>query len=505
MNIKLPLSISLALLISACHHDSDITNLTDIPDTTDEVLKGIISNKSLTGNPMAGRNIPDINGDQAQLGMRLFFSKSLGGDSDSACVTCHHPSLGGGDNLSLPVGVGAVNPDLLGSGREHDSNAPHNDGGPPVPRNAPTTFNIAGWDSVLFHDGRVESLGKTATKSGDDGEGIRTPDIAFGSEDGLSGDNMVQAQARFPVTSPEEMKGFNHDDKDNQGIRDFLASRLGGYGSGVGLLSNTSYWLEKFRSAFSNANGTAEELITEQNIALLIGEYERSQSFVETPWKQFVEGNDSALTDQAKNGALLFFNTVENGGANCSSCHSGDFFTDEKFHNLAMPQLGRGKGNGDDGTDDFGRFRESKVDGDMYAFRTPTLLNVEVTGPWNHAGSYTSLDAVVRHHLNPTNALASYDVSQLTQTGIQNLDKLQANSAKALAMLEADRTAGKTVIENIDLSSEQVDDLVSFLKSLTDPCVKDRSCLAKWIADPMNDIDPNGNQLNAVDSNGKLL
>ncbi len=498
---KILLPLGITLLASACGSSSS-NSLTD--STTDTTLRAIIDNNSLTGNPMAGRRIPDISSSQAQLGMRLFFSKALGGDRDSACVTCHHPSLGGGDDLSLPIGVGAVNPNLLGTGREHSSNATHYDGGPPVPRNAPTTFNIAGWDSVLFHDGRVESIGKTPDKSGDDGEGIRTPDIDFGSEDGLSGDNLVQAQARFPVTSPEEMKGFNNQDKGNQEIRDFLAARLGGYGSNAGEIPITSYWLEKFRTTYNDAEGTAEDLITEQNISFLIGEYERSQSFVETPWKKYIEGNNSALTDHAKNGALLFFNTIENGGANCSSCHSGDFFTDEAFHNVAMPQLGRGKGNGD-GSDDFGRFRESKAEADMYAFRTPTLLNVEVTGPWSHAGAYTSLEAVVRHHLNPADALSTYDSSQLSQTGIQNLDKLQSNSAKALEKLEADRASGKSVIQDVNLTETQVGDLVAFLKSLTDPCVKDKSCMSPWVVDPINDLDPNGDQLNAIDQDGNLL
>ena len=478
---KFLLPLSITLFISACNHDG-----TESKDTS---LSKIIIANALTGDPMANRSIPNINSQQAQLGMRLFFSKSLGGDRDSACVTCHHPILGGGDELSLSVGVGAVNPDLLGTGREHDNSAPNNDGGPPVPRNAPTTFNIAGWDSVLFHDGRVESLGKTADLNGDDGEGIRTPDSPLNEEDALAGTNLTQAQARFPVTSPEEMKGFNNDDKDNQGIRDYVSSRLGGYGEGAGELSDNNYWLEKFRTAFNNATGTAEELINEQNVSFLIGEYERSQSFVDTPWKRYIEGDKSALSDKEKKGALLFFNSQANNGANCSSCHSGDFFTDEDFHNLAMPQLGRGKGDGVDGSDDFGRFRETNAVDDIYAFRTPSLINVEVTGPWSHAGSYTSLEAVVRHHLNPDDAINNYNTNQLTQAGIQNLDKLQTNTQKALAKLADDRIAGKDVIQNTALTDDQVDELIEFLKALTDPCVKDRDCLASWIVDPVQDAE----------------
>jgi len=502
---KLPilsLSLCIALGLSACN-DSDNNSNNDHRSHLDQDLQQLIAAHDLTGDPLIGRDIPDIHSPKAQLGMRLFFSKSLGGDRDSACVTCHHPTLGGGDNLSLPVGVGAVDADLLGLGREHSSSAPHFDGGPTVPRNAPTTFNIAGWDQLLFHDGRLESLGKTPNAQGDDDQGIRTPDSAFDNADPLSGKNLATGQARFPVTSTEEMKGFNHEDKDNQGIREHLASRLGNYGAGAGELIDPSYWLSRFQNALGEPNGTAEALITEQNIAMMIGEYERSQAFAETPWKNYVQGDQYAISEDAKKGAKLFFSSYEDGGADCASCHSGDFFTDEFFHNIAMPQIGRGKGDGDDGSEDFGRFRESHNDFEKFAFRTPTLLNVEVTGPWSHAGAYTSLEAVVKHHLNPAYAVANYDFSQLTQSNIQNLDNMARNTQAALDHLEADRNAGLNVIKNIDLNDHDVYYLVEFLKTLTDPCVKDRACLAAWIP-PANE-DPNGDQLEAVDASGTPL
>ncbi|MGV6808514.1 MAG: cytochrome-c peroxidase [bacterium] len=505
---KLPifsLSLLLALGLSGCDDsDSDLDNHNnDKHSQLDQELQQLISSHHLTGDPLIGRDIPDINSPKAQLGMRLFFSKSLGGDRDAACVTCHHPTLGGGDNLSLPVGVGAVDPNLLGLGREHSSTAAHFDGGPTVPRNAPTTFNIAAWDQLLFHDGRLESLGKTPQANGGDGQGIRTPDSTFGTADPLAGNNLAMGQARFPVTSTEEMKGFNHEDKDNQGIREHLASRLGNYGAGAGELIDPSYWLTRFQQALGEPNGSAENLITEQNIAMMIGEYERSQAFAETPWKHYVQGDQDAISDDAKKGAKLFFSSYENGGADCASCHSGDFFTDELFHNIAMPQMGRGKGDGDDGSEDFGRFRETKNDFEKFAFRTPTLLNVEVTGPWSHAGAYTSLEAVVKHHLNPAHAVANYDFSQLSQSNIQNLDKMARNTQAALDRLSADRAAGLNVIKDIDLGDTEVYYLVEFLKTLTDPCVKDRDCLAAWI--PPAGEDPNGDQLEPVDASGQSL
>lgn len=491
------LSVMLSMTLAGCH----------LPDNTalNNEVEAVIEANNLSGDPMAGRDIPDINSAKAQLGMRLFFSKSLSGDQDTACVSCHHPMLGGGDALSLPIGVAAQDPDLLGPGRLHDSAAAHYDGGPTVPRNAPTTFNIAAWDAVLFHDGRLESLGKTAGANGNDNQGIRTPDASFGQADNLSGTDLPQAQARFPITSPEEMKGFNHDDKDNQAIRDYLASRLGGYGDGAGELADSAYWLALFREAYDDPTASAEELITEQNIAELISIYERSQSFVDTPWKRFIDGDVLALSPDAKRGALLFFRTPAEGGAGCADCHSGDFFTDEQFHNIAMPQLGRGKGDGDDGSEDFGRFRETGDEADKFAFRTPSLINVAATGPWGHAGAYTTLEAVVRHYLGPEAAVYNFDFDQLDQPGIQNQDTMIAMTQQALDKLAAERSAGTSKLPVITLSDDQVDQLVAFLEALTDPCVEDRECLSPWIPDPADNPDPNGHQLSARNAAGGLL
>jgi cytochrome c peroxidase len=69
----------------------------------DKQLKQIISENHLTGNVMQDRQTPDISSPKAQLGMRLFFSKSLGGDQSVACVTCHHPALGGGIIFLYPL------------------------------------------------------------------------------------------------------------------------------------------------------------------------------------------------------------------------------------------------------------------------------------------------------------------------------------------------------------------------------------------------------------------
>lgn len=463
----------------------------------DTALRDVLAATNLTGDAAAGRVLPSIDDPVAQLGMKLFFSKALGGDSDSACVTCHHPFLGGGDDLPLPIGVAAELPDLLGPGRAHSAAGVEFDGGPTVPRNAPTTFNLALWDSVLFHDGRLESLTKVPGTNGSDGQ-IRTPDSPFGVVDPAGIPNLAVAQARFPVTSPEEMRGFVFEaGNTNNDVRTHLAERLQGNTAPLELITND--WLEEFRTAFANPTGTAVELITYENIALAIAEYERSQVFTTNGFTEYLAGNNEALSGDAKLGAMLFY-----GEAGCAGCHSGDTMTDEGFHVIAMPQIGRGKGNdnGVNDDDDFGRFRETGLEADRYAFRTPSMLNVATTGPWGHAGAYANLEDVVRHHADPRTAIENYDYSQLA-AGIQT-DNMVVNTGFALDQLDALRAAGTSRLPEITLSDADVMRITAFLESLTDPCLTDIQCIGRWVPSA-TDTDPDGMRVRAIDRLGNPL
>ena len=432
---------------------------------TDLALRRIIQANGLTGDPTRGLDLPSIHEPLAVLGRKLFFSKSLGGDRDSACVTCHHPVLGGGDGLALSIGVGANDPDLLGPGRTHP------DGDLPVPRNAPTTFNIVVWQKGLFWDSRVENL---------DGGGIRTPDSEHGTADAEAGESIAAAQARFPVTSPEEMRGFEFVlDGTNAEVRTALEARL----------IEDGRWAAEFEAAF----GSSE--IGYERIAAAIAAYQESQVFADTPWSAYVQGDNDAITEPAKRGALLFFRGVEDGGANCASCHAGDFFTDEDFHSICAPQIGRGKGDGFKGSNDFGRARETSNRNDRFSFRTPTLLNVSATGPYLHSGAYDDLADVVRHHLDPQAAIERFDPSSVPHAASEDFER---NTQEMLDFLEVSGRGIEFFRAPLEHTEQQVEDLVAFLEALTDPCVLDRECLSPWIADPATD-DVDGHLLLAID------
>ncbi len=293
--------------------------------------------------------------------------------------------------------------------------------------------------------------------------------------------------------------------KPHRTIRAILSARLGDYGIGEGQLAD-SRWPAAFERVFGPAASVAE-LVTDQHIAAALGAYERSQVFVNTPWRAYVQGDDQAISLAAKRGALLFFRDPGAGGAGCASCHSGDFFTDEQFYTLAVPQVGPGKHDDpyydspDVQADDFGRWYATFDEADRYAFRTPTLLNVEVTGPYGHDGAYATLEGIVRHHLNPAEAVQRYDVPSSTPA-CRRSGPLSI-TAKALAKLAEDRRLERTTLQDVRLTDRQVQDLIAFLHTLTDPCVKDPACLAPWLPAP-GEPDPDGLRLSARFEAGKV-
>jgi len=376
------------------------------------------------------------------LGQALMFDKELSGNRDISCATCHHPLLHTGDGLSVSIGTGGrgLGPArLLGAGRNL------------IPRNAPEVFNrgLPEW-RTMFWDLRVSGTADT---------GFLSP---AGNQLPAGLDNPLAVQAMFPVTSRDEMRGAAGDrdvfgelneiaalgDQDFTGIWEALLQRL---------LAIPEY-VTLFNEAYPDV-ATSE--LGFQHAANAIAAFEiKAWTLLDSPWDRYVEGDESALSDEAKRGAMLFF-----GDAGCAQCHSGNLFTDQKAHDVGTPQVGPGKGA--ESPQDFGRGRETGEAGDRYAFRTPPLRNVAITGPWMHDGAFTTLRAAVLHHLDPASSLRHYDVGQLAPLMQGTFQGDQATIDAILANLDP------LVATPKDLSDEQVNELLTFLEALTDPAASD--------------------------------
>lgn len=126
------------------------------------------------------------------------------------------------------------------------------------------------------------------------------------------------------------------------------------------------------------------------------------------------------LTDSEIRGKDLFFSDK----TKCSQCHSGFQFTNYTFENNGLYEH----------YEDIGRYHFTGEESDKHKFKVPTLRNIELSAPYMHDGSFNTLIDVIEHY----------------NSGGKN------HSSK------------NTIIQPLNLSSEQKADLEAFLKSLTD-------------------------------------
>jgi cytochrome c peroxidase len=386
----------------------------------------------------------EIGAAKVQLGQLLFFDKVLSGNNNISCATCHHPLLQTGDGLSLSVGEGGRGLGVSRAAGERTTGIRQR-----VPRNSPPLFNLGAHEMRrLFHDGRVEidASGELLTPVGD-----RLPD-------GL--DNVLAAQAMFPVTSPDEMAGHGDENPVAQAIS---AERGGDPGAAWPVLAkrlqDIPEYVTRFQAAFDDVRRARD--ITFVHAANAIAAFEAVAFRADnTPFDRWLRGDAFALDQAEERGLWLFY-----GKAGCSHCHSGPLLTDQEFHAISIPQVGPGKGDGRAGLEDFGRARVTTRIQDLYRFRTPPLRNVALTGPWGHSGAYDTLEAVVRHHLDPTRALKAYDPDQLRLPARADLDAIDT-----LCHIEL---AKANELAPVELTEDEVADIVAFVGALTDPAVFD--------------------------------
>jgi len=362
----------------------------------------------------------------------LAFDPILSGNKNISCMTCHLPAFGTGDGKSLSVGEGGVG---LGPTREHP-NAVF------TARNAPPLFNMAAMQHV-FWDGRVQidAHGNIETPAG----GRITPGMAGVFELGP-----ISAAGMFPVTARAEMRGLSGNelaligDTNAPAIWEALMTRLGA--------------IPEYRQMFSNAYpGTRFEDMTFAHASNAIAAFFVDQlSFGDTPWDRFLAGNDSALTNAQLEGAQTFLKLK------CSVCHSGSTFSDEKFHDVAVAQLGPGKGDGVTGRDDYGRMNVTGAASDRYRFRSTPLRNVELTAPYGHDGAITTLRGFVDHYGESDLKLKAYDPAQLEPL-------LRGTVLPTTADILAQRD---TLLNGVVLTADIVDKLTSYMSALTDDAAR---------------------------------
>ncbi|AKF11462.1 cytochrome-c peroxidase [Sandaracinus amylolyticus] len=352
-------------------------------------------------------------------GQALFFDPELSGNRNISCGTCHVPFLTTAEGIPLSLGEGATE---LGQFRTRNDGAV-------IRRHALDLFHRVEMD-VLFWDGRVERL-----PSGEVVGPVPTPPEVT---------RALELASIVPLLDRDEMLGQPGD----------VASD--GRPNELAMISDEQprvIWaaiVERLRqhpeydTLFVRAFGLDPSQMSIGHVAIALSHFQ------EVLWGPRGETLDPLLEAETARGRALF-----EGDGGCTRCHSGDLFTDQRFHDIAVPQLGPEL--------DLGRFEVTGVEPDRFAFRTPPLRNVGITPPYMHNGAFETLEDAVRHHIDPVRSLRSYTGAHLSPTlraTLRNdpatLDAIEANLDPATAPLRT-------------LSEDEVRFIVTFLRSLSNP------------------------------------
>jgi cytochrome c peroxidase len=336
------------------------------------------------GDPLLGLPPVPVPADNPQtpakiaLGKRLYEDKRFSGDGTVSCATCHDPAKAFTDLLPVSEGI-----------RKQKGT-----------RNAPTVINAAYYDSQ-FWDGRRRPL---------------------------------EEQAKDPLLNPIE-----------HGLASFQQA--------IDIIRADPTYPAQFTAVF----GVASSQITIDHVVMAIASFERTVVSGDSPLDRYLYGgNQTALSAAAIRGLNLYRTK-----ARCQDCHAigqtSAIFTDNKFHNLGVgfkrieskvlqianafrkaKQAGQDIDKailGDADVSELGQFAVTLRPSDIGRFKSSTLRNITVTGPYMHDGSIKTLEEVI---------------------------ELYNKGGEANAFLDSG-------IRPLGLTEQEKADLLEFIKSLTSP------------------------------------
>jgi cytochrome c peroxidase len=207
----------------------------------------------------------------------------------------------------------------------------------------------------------------------------------------------------------------------------------------------------RYYPLFKEAYSGEKEPVSAFNIANAISCYVRSLSSLNSRFDQYMRGHKSKLSEAEKNGFNLF-----TGKAKCATCHfvplfNGlvpPFFSDTESEVLGVPKSKNKKAAAAD--PDLGKYLFTHSEIHKYAFKTPTLRNIELTAPYMHNGVFNTLEEVMEFYNNGGGAGLKIELPNQT--------------------LPPDK---------LNLSKKEIADVISFMKTLTDTVYKKEVFLSK--------------------------
>ncbi|MFN2576990.1 MAG: cytochrome c peroxidase [Pyrinomonadaceae bacterium] len=357
---------------------------------------------------------------KAYLGKTLFWDEQLSSTRTVACGTCHFAANGGSDGRALVGNTRSRNPGADGVfGTADDVFASPG----VISNNSDGTYSLsavygfdeqvtgrksrsyidAGFSPLLFWDGRAS--------------GTFTDPI--GGAVVLSNGGALESQVLGPPVSSTEMANANRTWVD-------VASRVANatpLALSPAVPAGLRDWIggRRYPELFQEAFGSSE--VTPVRIAEAIATFERTLYSDRTAFDLSVQ--QITPLGAAENRGQVIFNT-----RGCNVCHAGNLFSDNAFHNIGVrPQ-----------TEDTGRFQVTGNTNNIGEFRTPSLRNVGLRGPYFHDGHFQALEEVVAFY----NRGGDFDAPNINHN----------------------------LIRPLGLNAQQQSDLVTFLRNaLSDPRV----------------------------------
>ena len=410
---------ALAYIIS-CEND----NATDI--NLDTPLEEVLNQKSVTGS-LTGYIMPEsteyaklpnqdpknpVNAEKVELGRLLFFETGLGLENKYpasrmaySCSSCHIPSKGFTAGRFQGIADGAVGFGKAGEGRSKNplyfGDEVDAQGARPLP-----TINTTFVSNALW----AGTFGSFNVNEGTQGVWNQDTLVAI-NHDQLMGLEANNARALAV-----------HRQVINKSVTDMLG------------------YTEMFDKAFPEI--PEKDRYNRKTGAFAIAAYFRTILTNQAPFQRWLKGEKDAMTNQQKQGALVFF-----GKAGCVNCHNSPSLNafPHRFFALGVNNMYQSKYSvfrtGPTDRRNLGRGGFSYKEEDMHKFKVPQLYNLKDVGFYFHGASKTSLREVVEYFNAGVTENPDVPASQITN-----------------------------LFKPLNLNKQEVDDLVEFLENgLFDP------------------------------------
>ncbi len=313
----------------------------------------------------------------AELGRKLFYDPGYSGNGEIACSTCHEPADGFGDsraNTSQGLSrTGRSSPSLFngayGAAAEDDTNWQLWDG-----------RADSQWGQALGPPESDVVMGGTRTAVA-----LLIYDDYAAEYEAIFGPlPMLRDGAGEPIADPQVKPGMKEWDAIDEQVRTDITQVYVNFGKSL---------------------AAYERLLVSRN------------SRFDDYWRDLADGvlDSAALEEEERLGLRLFI-----GKARCLGCHSGPNFTDNQFHNIgvaqtgdSIPEMDVGRAGGVDRllasgfscSSDWSDHPEPSrcavqtiQEGELGAFKTPSLRSISLSPPYMHTGNLDSLEAVVQHY-----------------------------------------------------------------------------------------------------------